>query len=130
MRRLLVVVAMGLSVVASGAEPDRMHMVVADLPYARVWDAALRAVAGYPVERSGDGLIVTGWLARPPGEAESGFIEVLERVTLRVVPVADRITRVTVEVEARGRRDGEWLPLPPSEARARAVLARLRAAQG
>jgi len=114
--------------VASGA--GMMRMVVADLPYARVWEAAARAVEGYPVERAADGVIVTGRIERPPREGEEAFERVAERVTLRVEASGDRITRVTVEVEAEGRREGSWVPISETEATARAILARLRDAIG
>ena len=103
-----------------------MRMVVADLPYARVWDAALRAVLDYPAGRAADGLIETGWLERSPGEGEAGFSAVMERATVRVEPFAERITRVTVEIEARGWRDGQWVAIPDTGARERAILDRVR----
>lgn len=103
-----------------------MRMVVADLPYARVWAAAVRAVEGYPVERAEAGVIVTGWRERPARQEEPGFERVAEQVTLRVEAFSDRITRVTVGVEARGFRDGQWVPISETEELARAILARLR----
>lgn len=106
------------------------RMIVADLPYARVWEAAVKAVEGYPVERAADGVIVTGWRERPPREGEAAFERVTERVTLRVEPVSERVTRVTVEVEARGWREGAWVGIPDTDETERAVLARLRDAQG
>ena len=106
------------------------RMIVADLPYARVWEAAVVAVEGYPVERAADGVIVTGWRERPPRDGESAFERVAERVTLRVERVSDLVTRVTVEVEARGWREGAWIGILETEATERAVLAKVRDAQG
>jgi hypothetical protein len=101
-------------------------MVVADLPYPRVWEAAQRAVGEYPIERAADGWIVTGWRERAPRPDEPWFERLAERVTLRVEPFGERVSRVTVAVEARGRRAGQWVVVPHTEARAREVLARLR----
>ncbi len=122
---LLVGLLLGL---AGTPEAGTMRMVVADLPYARVWDAAVRAVRDYPTGRTADGLIETGWLERSPREGEGTFSSVMERVTVRVEPYAERITRVTVEVEARGWRDGQWVPIPDTEARERTILDRVREA--
>jgi hypothetical protein len=105
-------------------------MVVADLPYDRVLAAAVRALDGYPIERLADGVIVTGWRARPARAEEAGFEAIEERVTLRVEPFGERITRVTAEVEARGRRGGVMTPIPDPRAAAREILARVREAQG
>jgi len=111
---------------AGTAEAGTMRMVVADLPYARVWDAALRAVGDYPAGRAADGVIETGWLERSPREGEAGFSAVMERATVRVEPFAERITRVSVEIEARGWRDGQWVAIPDTAARERAILDRVR----
>ena len=120
---LLVGLMLGL---AGTAEAGTMRMVVADLPYARVWDAALRAVLDYPAGRAADGVIETGWLERSPREGEAGFSAVMERATVRVEPFAERITRVSVEIEARGWRDGQWVAIPDTAARERAILDRVR----
>jgi hypothetical protein len=127
---LIMAALAGVPGAGGGAEAPRLRMVVADLPYARVWDAALRAVADYPLESAGGGRIVTGWRERPPREGEPGVSRVTERVTLGVVETGVRITLITVDVEARGWRDGEWVALPDTGVTARAVLARLRDAQG
>jgi hypothetical protein len=121
-----------LLVLAGGtaAEGAAMRVVVADLPYARVWEAALRAVEGAPIERAADGVIVTGRVERPPRPEEAGFERVAERVTLRVEAFAERITRVTVLVEAQGWRGGAWVPVPDGAETARAIVDRLRAATG
>jgi hypothetical protein len=132
-RRIAAVVAalvMALAPSAGGAEAGRMRMVVADLPYERVWNAAIRAVSDYPLERAEAGRIVTGWRERAPREGEAGLDRVTERVVVDVERAGERITRVTVEVEALGWRDGAWVPVADTEATARAVLARLREAQG
>jgi hypothetical protein len=122
---LLGLLLLGLAV---AAEAGTMRMVVADLPYARVWDAAVRAVVNYPAGRAADGVIETGWLERSPREGEGGFSAVMERATVRVEAFAERITRVTVEVEARGWRDGQWVAIPDTAARERAILDRVREA--
>jgi hypothetical protein len=110
-------------------EAATVHMVVADRPYERVWQAATAALAGYPVERAADGVIQTGWSERPAGEGPGGVARVQERVTVRVEPFGERITRVTVSVEARGWRDGQWAPLADTTARENAILDRIRDAQ-
>lgn len=112
----------------AGAGP--LRMVVADLPYPRVWEAALRAVLGYPIERAADGWIVTGWRERAPGPDEPEFERVAERVTLRVEPFGEGVSRVTVGVEARGWRSGQWIDVPETIQRAREVLARIRDDRG
>jgi hypothetical protein len=128
MRGGILALALALGSVAS-VEAATVHMVVADLPYARVWSAANAALAGYPVERAADGVIQTGWTERPPGEGPGGVARVQERVTVRVEPFGERITRVTVSVEARGWRDGQWTPLVDTRAREDAILDLIRDAQ-
>jgi hypothetical protein len=122
---LLVGLLLGLT---GASEAGTMRMVVADLPYARVWDAAVRAVADYPAGRAADGVIETGWLERSPRDGEGTFSAVMERAIVRVEPFAERITRVTVEVEVRGWRNGQWVSIPDTEARERAILDRVREA--
>ena len=134
MRRLWPVVVRGVGLVTlgpvvvgrGGAEGGALYLVVSDVPHERVWAAALGAVEGYPIERAADGVIVTGRLEREPGEGESGFERVAERIVLRVEAFAPGSTRVTVEAEAEGRREGTWRRLPDAEGPARAVLERLR----
>lgn len=130
MRRVVAGVTLALVFSGVGAGAGMRRMIVADLPYARVWEAAVKAVEGYPVERAADGVIVTGWRERPAREGESGFERVTERVTLRVERVSELVTRVTVEVEAQGWRDGAWVSIQDTTATERAVLARLREAHG
>jgi hypothetical protein len=122
--------AVALAPAAAGAEAGRMRMVVADLPYERVWHAAIRAVSDFPLERAEAGRIVTGWRERAPRAGEVGLVRVTERVVVDVERAGERITRVTVEVEARGWQNGSWVAVRDTEATARAVLARLREAQG
>jgi hypothetical protein len=119
------VLVLGSSAVAN---PGPLHMVVADLPYARVWAAAREAVRDYPLERVADGEIVTGWRDRPARAEEGTFECVAERVQLRVEAFGDRITRITVTAEARGWRDGGWVSVGETAPLARDVLARIRAA--
>lgn len=115
-----------LLVLGLAAEAGPVHMVVADLPYERVWQGALSAVAGYPLEHAADGRIVTGWRERDAGPGEPAGARVRDRVRLQVEPAGERITRVTVEVEAAAWRDGRWEPLGDTAPLARAVLGRLR----
>jgi hypothetical protein len=103
-------------------------MVVADLPTPRVWQAALRALDGLPIDHAADGLIRTGWRERPPTAGEVGLERVVERFTVHVEPLADRITRVRVLVEAQGWRAGAWVILPDTDVIAGEVLERIRAA--
>jgi hypothetical protein len=42
-------VALLLPVRAAGAEAEPLRMVVADVPYTRVWAAAQEAVRAYPI---------------------------------------------------------------------------------
>jgi hypothetical protein len=119
-----------LALMVATAEAGALAMVVADAPYARVWDAAVRAVEGYPIERAGEGTIVTGWLERPPREGEAPFTRVLERLTVRVEASARLITRVTVDVEAKGLGTGGWVPIENTEPAERAILDRVRPGQG
>lgn len=113
----------------TSAEAGTLRMVVADLPYARVWSAATFALAGYPIERAADGVIQTGWAERPPGEALAGVERLQERVTVRVEPFGERITRVTVSVEARGWQGGQWVPVADTRTREHAILDGIRDAQ-
>jgi hypothetical protein len=113
-----------------GAEAAVVRAVVADLPYARVWEAAVRAMTGFPIERAGDGVIVALPRERPARPEEGAFARVAERVVVRVEPFGERITRVSVEVEVSGLRDGVWVPIPDGDgATARAILDRLEAEQ-
>ncbi len=121
------VLALGSSAVANSVP---LRMVVADLPYARVWTAAQEAVRDYPLERVAEGEIVTGWRDRPARAEEATFDRVAERVQLRVEAFGEGITWITVTGEARGWRDGQWIIIEASEAAARDVLARIRAALG
>jgi hypothetical protein len=100
------VLALGGSAVANSVP---LRMVVADLPYARVWAAAQDAVRDCPLERVADGEIVTGWRDRPARAEEGTFERVAERVQLRVEAFGERITRITATVEVRGWRDGQWI---------------------
>jgi hypothetical protein len=99
-------------------------MVVADMPYARVWAAAQEAVRDYPLERMVDGEIVTGWRERPARVEEPGFERVSERARLEVETFG---TRVTAMVEARGWRDGGWAMIADTASATRDLLARIRA---
>ncbi len=130
MRRVAVSIAALLMVMTATTEAGVLAMVVADAPYARVWDAALRALDDYPIERARDGVIVTGWVERPPREGEPPFPRVLERLTLRLDSSSRLITRVTVDVEAKGLGQQGWVPIENTEPAERAILDRIRPGQG
>jgi hypothetical protein len=122
---------LGLALVWAGvaeANPDPVRMVVADIPYARVWAAALEGLRDYPIERIAEGDILTGWWERPASANEPGYERVAQRVHLQVEPFGDRITRITAVVEVRGWRDGGWVSLDETESLERDVLAGIRAA--
>jgi len=106
------------------------RLVVLDLPYDRVWANTLRALVDYPIERAADGVIVTRRVERAPRPDEAAFDRVAERVTVRLDDFGPRSTRIAVEVLAEGHRAGAWVPIADTEATARAVLDRVRAAQG
>lgn len=106
------------------------RLMVMDLPYERVWANARQAMAeACPVTRAEGGVIECDRIERDPRAGESGLERVAERVLVRVEALADRVTRITVEVSAEGLRGGRWEPVDGSET-ARAVLGRIRAAQG
>jgi hypothetical protein len=125
-----VVAALLVAATGTAAEAGPVRLVVADLPYERVWEAAVRAVEEYPIERAAEGLIVTGWRERPPRAGEAEFERVAERLRLRVERFAERITRVSVEADARGWRDGAWTEIADADALAREVVARFRVPEG
>jgi hypothetical protein len=112
------------------AQPAGSRLLVLDLPYARVWEKVLRALEGYALTRAADGVIESARLERAPRAEEAGLERVAERVTVRVEEVAPRVTRITVEVQAEGLRAGQWEALQDGAATARALLERIRAAQG
>jgi hypothetical protein len=123
------VLALGLvwlGTMAAHASPVRM--VVADMPYPRVWAAALEAVRDFPIERMGEREIMTGWRERPARPEEHGFERVSDRVHLQVEAFGERITRVTATSEVRGWRHGRWVDVGPTGVLERDVLARIRAA--
>ena len=87
----------------------------------------VRAVEGYP--RAGRRRCDRDRrLARAPRPDEPGFERVEERVTVRVELFGQRITRVTVEVDARGWRGDALRAIGDTRGTAREVLARLREA--
>ena len=112
------------------AQPATPRLLVMDLPYARVWEGTVRALGGYPLVRASDGVIETARMERAPLPDEGGLERIAERVTVRVEAVADKVTRVTVTVEAEALRGGRWRALDGSPTTVRAVLDRIRASIG
>ena len=112
------------------AQPATPRLLVMDLPYARVWEGTVRALGGYPLARASDGVIETARMERAPLPDEGGLERIAERVTVRVEAVADKVTRVTVTVEAEALRGGRWRALDGSPTTVRAVLDRIRASIG
>jgi hypothetical protein len=122
----LVVAAALLPAAAVIAQPAAERLLVFDVPYGKVWASAVRETRAYAVVRAADGVIETARVERAPLPEESAE-RVAERITIRVEVVAEKVTRVTVTVEAEGLRDGRWQPLGGSPATARSVLGRIRA---
>ncbi len=119
-----------LTAISVAAQPAAPRLLVMDLPYARVWEGTVRAFGGQALARAADGVIETPRTERAPLPDEAGLERVAERVTVRVEATGDRITRVTVTVDAEGLQDGLWRPIDASPTRARAVLDRIRASLG
>jgi hypothetical protein len=123
--------ASGLSpAFAAPASPSAPRLLVMDMPYAQVWDGAVRALASRGMTRAADGVIETARVERAPGPGEQGIERIAERVTVRVEAVGEKITRVTVTVAAEALKDGRWQPVDPSPDTAREVLDRIRASLG
>ena len=118
---------LGPAVTGRAAVP---RLLVMDLPYARVWEGTVRALAGYPLARASDGVIETARMERAPLPEEGSLERVAERVTVRVEAVADKVTRVTVTVEAEALRDGSWRVIDAPPTTARTILDRIRASIG
>ena len=112
------------------AQPSAPRLLVMDMPYARVWDGAVRALGSYGLDRASDGLIETARAERAPLPAEKGIERIAERVTVRVEAVGEKVTRVTVTVAAEALKDGRWQTVEASPATARSVLDRIRANLG
>jgi hypothetical protein len=119
-----------LPVTDAAAEPSTPRLLVMDMPYARVWDGAVRALGSYGLDRASDGLIETARAERAPLPAEKGIERIAERVTVRVEAVGEKVTRVTVTVAAEALKDGRWQAVEASPATARSVLDRIRANLG
>jgi hypothetical protein len=117
----------GVPVTGRAAVP---RLLVIDLPYAQVWEGAVRALEGYPLVRAADGVIETARMERAPRPEEAGVQRVAERVVVRVEPLGSKVTRVTVTVETEALRDGRWQAIAASPASARTVLDRIRASLG
>lgn len=130
----------GAATVAARGDPSRgmtagvvaqaPRLVVLDLPYEQVWQATLRALAGYAIERAAAGVVVLAPVERGPRDEEAGVTRVTERITIRLDAFGPGSTRIAVEVVAQGLRDGMWTAVPSTETTAREILAKIRAAQG
>jgi hypothetical protein len=127
--RLALIGLLALATVTDAMAQDA-RMLVVDLPYDRVWQAALSAVSGYPVARASGGVIETERLERAPGPGEVGLTRVAERITIQVEALAPLVTRVTVTVRAEGLSAGAWVPLAGGGPTARGILDRIRAHPG
>jgi hypothetical protein len=112
------------------AQPATPRLVVMDLPYARVWEGAVRALGVYALARASEGVIETARVERAPLPDETEVERIAERVTVRVEAVADRVTRVTVTVEAEALRGGSWRAVDASPTTVRAILDRIRSSIG
>jgi hypothetical protein len=123
----LAVAAWLLPAMGAMAQPATPRLLVMDLPYARVWEGTVRALGGYALARASEGVIETTRVERAPLPDEVGIERVAERVTVRVEAVADKVTRVTVTVEAEALRGGSWQAVDASPTTVRAVLDRIRA---
>lgn len=119
-----------LPVMGAIAQPGAPRLLVMDMSFARVWEGAVRAFEGHGLARASDGVIQTGRVERAPLPDEAGAERVAERVTVRVEAVGEKVTRVTVTVEAEALRDGRWQAVGASPATARSVLDRIRASIG
>lgn len=123
----VVSLAAAVAVMAQTAAP---RLLVMDLPYARVWAGAVRAFGEQELARAADGVIETTRVERAPRPDETGVERVAERVTVRVESMADRVTRITVTVEAEGLQGGSWHAIDASPTTVRTVLDRIRASIG
>jgi hypothetical protein len=124
------VVGFLLTAAGATAQAPAPRLVVMDMPYARVWDGTVQALGSYGVERAADGLIETTRAERAPRPAETGMERIAERVTVRVEPVGEKVTRVTVTVATEALKDGRWQAVDGSPDTARTVLDRIRASLG
>jgi hypothetical protein len=118
---------LGAVVTTQAAAP---RLLVMDLPYGRVWDGAVRALAGYPLARASEGVIETARMERAPRPDEAGLERVAERVTVQVEAMADKVTRITVTVAAEALRGGRWEAREASPATVRAILDQIRTGVG
>lgn len=116
-----------MTVTGAMADP---RLLVMDLPYARVWENAVRALDAHTLARAAEGVIETARVERAPRPGEEGVERVAERITVRVEAVAPHVTRVTVTVDAEALRGGQWRPLEGSPATVRDILDRIRAGIG
>jgi hypothetical protein len=120
----------GLLPAAAAAQAAAPRLLVIDLPYARVWEGAVRALGGPALARASDGVIETARVERAPLPDEAGAERVAERVTVHVEAVAAGVTRVTVTVATEALRDGSWRAVEASPTTVRTVLDKIRAGLG
>jgi hypothetical protein len=129
-RRLLFAVVSLVAATSVTAQQSPPRLLVMDLSYARVWEGTVRAFGEQILARAAAGVIETTRAERAPLPDEAGVERVAERVTVRVEPMAARVTRITVTVQAEGLREGSWRAIDASPATVRAVLDRIRASIG
>jgi hypothetical protein len=127
---LAVVAAWLLPAMGAMAQPATPRLLVMDLPYAQVWEGAVRALGGPALVRASDGVIETARVERAPRPDEAEVERVAERVTVWVEAVAEKVTRVTVTVETEALSGGSWRAVDASPATVRTVLDRIRAGIG
>lgn len=110
---------MGAGIVASaaiGQPKDQLMMVVNDLPFDRVWQATVSAMAPLPISREdkGQGVVIveSEWAAQ--GLDRLAYDRVRETVTVRLDRFDPLTTKVSVVVDVQKRkRDGEWVREAP-----------------
>jgi hypothetical protein len=129
-RRLLFAAVSLVAATSATAQQSPPRLLVMDLSYARVWEGTVRAFGEQMLARAADGVIETTRAERAPLPDEAGVERVAERVTVRVEPMAARVTRITVTVQTEALREGSWRAIDASPATVRAVLDRIRASIG
>jgi len=96
---------------ASGQTKDQVLMVVNDVPFERVWQAAHDALAQLGVTREekdrGTIVVESEWAAQ--GLDRLAYDRVRETITVRLERFDPLTTKVTATVDVRKKKDGEWV---------------------